>query len=109
MASAPTSPRKACSAEAGELHLLDVVPGQAGDIGVKEYKDLKGKRVAWVKAAPALNHNVTAFLAFAGLTWDDVQKVEFAGFGASWEGMTNNQVDAAFAISNSLVGSVRCV
>ena len=75
--------------------------GVAGDIGVKEYKDLKGKRVAWVKAAPALNHNVTAFLAFAGLTWDDVEKVEFAGFGASWEGMTNNQVDAAFAISNS--------
>lgn len=75
--------------------------GVAGDIGVKEYKDLKGKRVAWVKGAPALNHNVTAFLAFAGLTWADVEKVEFAGFGASWDGMTNNQVDAAFAITNS--------
>jgi uncharacterized protein len=75
--------------------------GVAGDIGVKELKDLKGKRVAWVKSAPALNHNVTAFLAFAGLTWDDVEKVEFAGFGASWEGMTNNQVDAAFAITVS--------
>lgn len=75
--------------------------GVAADIGVKEFKDLKGKRVAWVKAAPSLNHNVTAFLAFAGLTWNDVQKVEFAGFGASWEGMTNNQVDAAFAITNS--------
>lgn len=75
--------------------------GVAGDVGVKELKDLKGKRVAWVKSAPALNHNVTAFLAFAGLTWDDVEKVEFAGFGASWDGMTNNQVDAAFAITVS--------
>jgi uncharacterized protein len=75
--------------------------GVADDVGIKEFKDLKGKRVAWVKAAPSLNHNVTAFLAFAGLTWDDVTKVEFAGFGASWEGMTNNQVDAAFAITNS--------
>lgn len=75
--------------------------GVAADTGVKTMADLKGKRVAWVKSAPALNHNVTANLAFAGLTWDDVEKVEFAGFGASWEGMTNNQVDAAFAITVS--------
>ncbi len=75
--------------------------GVAADTGVKELKDLKGKRVAWVKSAPALNHNVTAFLAFAGLTWDDVEKVEFAGFGASWDGMAANQVDAAFAITVS--------
>src|SRR3546814_6175907 len=75
--------------------------GVAADVGVKEFKDLKGKRVAWVKGAPALNHNVTAFRAFAGLTWDDVEKVEFAGYGASWAGMTSNQVDAAFAITNS--------
>jgi len=81
--------------------------GVAADAGVKEYKDLRGKRVAWVVGAPALNHNITAFLAFADLTWDDVQKVEFSGFGASWEGMTNNQVDAAFAITNS--GSTNAV
>ena len=61
----------------------------------KEYKDLKGKRVAWVKGAPALNVNVTAYLAYAGLTWDDVVKVEFGGFGHSWAGMVNGQVDAA--------------
>lgn len=81
--------------------------GVAADAGVKEFKDLRGKRVAWVKSAPALNHNVTAILAFAGLTWDDVTKVEFAGFGASWEGMTNDQVDAAFAITVS--GSTKAV
>jgi TRAP transporter TAXI family solute receptor len=75
--------------------------GVAADTGVKTLADLKGKRVAWVKSAPALNHNVTAFLAFAGLTWDDVTKVEFAGFGASWDGMAANQVDAAFAITVS--------
>lgn len=75
--------------------------GVAADAGVTNYSDLKGKRVAWVKSASALNHNVTSFLAFGGLTWDDVEKVEFAGFGASWEGMTNDQVDAAFAITVS--------
>ncbi len=75
--------------------------GVAGDVGVKDYADLKGKRVAWVKGAPALNVNVTAYLAYAGLDWDDVQKVEFGGFGDSWKGMVNGQVDAAFASTNS--------
>lgn len=97
-----------------EVRLIMSSTGKAGlmvgvvdDIGVKTYADLKGKRVAWVKSASALNHNVTAFLAFADLTWDDVEKVEFAGFGASWEGMTNDQVDAAFAITVS--GSTKAV
>lgn len=80
---------------------INLAIGVAGDAGIKEYADLKGKRVAWVKGAPALNVNVTAYLAYAGLTWDDVQKVEFGGFADSWAGMVNNQVDAAFASTNS--------
>ncbi len=80
---------------------INLAIGVAGDAGVKDYKDLKGKRVAWVKGAPALNVNVTAYLAYAGLTWDDVVKVEFGGFSDSWAGMVNNQVDAAFASTNS--------
>ena len=75
--------------------------GVAGDAGVKEYADLKGKRVAWVKGAPALNVNNEAYLAYGGLTWDDVEKVEFGGFGASWKGLIEGQVDAAFASTNS--------
>jgi len=80
---------------------INLAVGVAGDAGVKEYADLKGKRVAWVKGAPALNVNVTAYLAYAGLTWDDVTKVEFGGFSDSWKGMVNGQVDAAFASTNS--------
>lgn len=75
--------------------------GVAGDIGVKSYSDLKGKRVAWVRGAPSLNVNTTAYLAYGGLTWDDVEKVEFGGFGESWKGLINGQVDAAFASTNS--------
>jgi TRAP transporter TAXI family solute receptor len=75
--------------------------GVAGDIGVERYSDLKGKRVAFVKGSPALNVNVQAYLAYAGLTWDDVTIVEFGGFGDSWKGLTNGQVDAAFASTNS--------
>ena len=65
------------------------------------YADLKGMRVAWVKGAPALNVNNQAYLAYGGLTWDDVEKVEFGGFGASWKGMIDGSVDAAFASTNS--------
>ena len=75
--------------------------GVAGDAGVKEYADLKGKRVAFVKGAPALNVNMEAYLAYGGLTWDDVEIVEFSGFGASWKGLVEDQVDAAFASTNS--------
>jgi uncharacterized protein len=73
----------------------------AGDAGVRTIADLKGKRVAWVIGSPALNQNITAMLAFANLTWDDVKKVEFGGFGAAMDGIINNQVDAAFTSSIS--------
>ncbi|HNR00380.1 MAG TPA: TAXI family TRAP transporter solute-binding subunit [Trueperaceae bacterium] len=73
----------------------------AGDVGIKTVADLKGKRVAWVIGAPSLNQNITAILAHANLTWDDVKKVEFGGFGAAMDGIVNNQVDAAFSSSIS--------
>jgi len=73
----------------------------AGDADVKTPADMKGKRVAWVIGAPALNQNITAILAFANLTWDDVQKVEFGGFGAAMDGVANNQADIAFTSSIS--------
>ncbi|GGE78892.1 TAXI family TRAP transporter solute-binding subunit [Stappia taiwanensis] len=72
--------------------------GVANDIGVKTLADLKGKRVARIKAAAALNYNTEALLASAGLTWDDVEVVEFSGFGDSWDGIISGKVDAAFAL-----------
>ena len=76
----------------------------AKDSGIKTAADLKGKRVAWVIGAPSLNQNITAILAFANLTWDDVKKVEFGGFGAAMDGVINGQADAAF--SSSISGKV---
>jgi len=75
--------------------LLTIVT--AKDAGIKTMKDLKGKRVAWVVGAPSLNQNITALLAFGGLTWADVTKVEFGGFGAAMDGIIANKVDAAFS------------
>jgi TRAP transporter TAXI family solute receptor len=71
--------------------------GVAKDAGVKEIKDLKGKRVGIVVGSPALNQNAFAILAFAGLTKNDVKLVEFSSYGAMWKGMLNNEVDAAIA------------
>ena len=73
----------------------------AKDSGVKTIADLKGKRVAWVIGAPSLNQNITALLAFANLTWDDVKRVDFGGFGAAMDGIINGQADAAFTSSIS--------
>ncbi len=75
--------------------LLTIVT--AKDANIVTAKDFKGKRVAWVVGAPSLNQNITALLAFANLTWNDVQKVEFGGFGQAMDGIVNNQVDAAFS------------
>ena len=71
--------------------------GVAKDTGVKEVKDLKGKRVGFVVGSPALNQNSLAILAFAGLKQSDVKSVEFSSYGAMWKGLINNDVDAAFA------------
>ena len=70
--------------------------GVAADTGVKELKDIKGKRVGFVVGSPALNQNSLAYLAFADLKQSDVKIVEFASYGAMWKGLINNDTDAAF-------------
>ena len=84
----------------------------AGDIGVKTPADLKGKRITWIKGAVAPNINATAHLAFGGLTWDDVEKVEVPGFKQAADALVNNQADAAWggtvsAAYNQLAASPR--
>ena len=73
-----------------------LVLGVAKDTGVKEVKDLKGKRVGFVVGSPALNQNALGIMAYGGLTKADVKIVEFASYGAMWKGILNNEVDAAF-------------
>lgn len=82
----------------GEIGLSVAV---AGDLGVESYADLKGKRVAYIAGAPGLNVNMEAYLAYAGLSWDDVERVDFGGYGASWSALIDGQVDAVFTSTNS--------
>ncbi|MFS4437476.1 TAXI family TRAP transporter solute-binding subunit [Paracoccaceae bacterium GXU_MW_L88] len=82
----------------GEIGLAVAV---AGDAGIKTPADMKGKRMAYVTGAPGLNLNIEAYLAHAGLTWDDVEIVEFGGYGASWTGLIEGQVDGVFTSTNA--------
>lgn len=73
----------------------------AADTGVTTFQELRGRRVPFVRAAPALNISMEAYLACGGLTWDDVVRVDFPGYDAMWEGVINGDVDAAFGTTVS--------
>lgn len=73
----------------------------AADTGVTTFAELRGRRVPFVRAAPALNVSMEAYLACGGLTWDDVERVDFPGYEAMWEGVINGDVDAAFGTTVS--------
>jgi TRAP transporter TAXI family solute receptor len=63
--------------------------------GVKTMAGLKGKKVGIVRGSPALTVGTEALLAFGNLTFDDVEVVEFGGYGAMWKGMQGGQIIAA--------------
>jgi TRAP transporter TAXI family solute receptor len=89
----------------GTMDCNGVSLGVAADTGLKEAKDLRGKRIGFVVGAPALNQNALAVLAYAGLTKADVKVVEFASYGAMWKGVINNDADAA--VGTSITGPAR--
>ncbi|AMD01202.1 TAXI family TRAP transporter solute-binding subunit [Halomonas chromatireducens] len=68
----------------------------AGDLGVETPADLKGKRIAYIRGDDALNKGTEAYLAFGGLTWDDVERVDFPGYARSFDGIIAGNVDASF-------------
>ncbi|CAN5658685.1 TAXI family TRAP transporter solute-binding subunit [soil metagenome] len=69
----------------------------AKDTGVREIKDLKGKRLGIVVGSPALTQGAVALIAFAGLTEKDVTLVQFSSNNAMWKGVINNEADAVLS------------
>ncbi|HEY9568058.1 MAG TPA: TAXI family TRAP transporter solute-binding subunit, partial [Thalassobaculum sp.] len=63
--------------------------------GIAEPKDLKGKRFAIARANSSVNIKVEPILAFAGLTWDDLELVEFPSYGATLKGLVEGKADCA--------------
>jgi TRAP transporter TAXI family solute receptor len=69
--------------------------------GIKTLYDLKGKKVPWSTGAPGINVPTTAALAFANLTWDDVQKIEFPNYTASMSALKDGTVDVCYGFSDA--------
>ncbi|WP_158232567.1 TAXI family TRAP transporter solute-binding subunit [Sporosarcina sp. P13] len=64
--------------------------------GIETIADLKGKKVPFIIGNSSVNIKLEATLAFADLTWDDVQKVELSDYGGQAEALKNGQVDIIF-------------
>jgi TRAP transporter TAXI family solute receptor len=73
----------------------------AADADILSVADMKGKRMTFVQGAPSLNNATAALLAYAELTWDDVERVEVGGYNASIDAILNNRADAAGGACNS--------
>ncbi|MCA0964869.1 TAXI family TRAP transporter solute-binding subunit [Salipiger bermudensis] len=73
----------------------------AADVGAQGVEDLRGKRVGFVRGNPALNIKTDAYLAFGGLTRDDVEQVWFGSYGALKDAIISNQLDAMGMVPTS--------
>jgi hypothetical protein len=73
----------------------------AKDTGVKEIADLKGKRVGFVKGNPSVNVKNAGYLAFGGLTPDDVEAVWFGSYGTMKDAILADQLDAMGSVTTS--------
>ncbi len=65
------------------------------DSGIANFEDLKGKKFPRITANPSVNNKLEAFLAYGGLTWDDVKVVE-VGYSDQPGALQNGKIDVLF-------------
>lgn len=75
--------------------------------GIKTLADLRGKRVSVGAPKSGTELNARAILAAAGLTYQDLGKVEYLPFGESVDLMKNRQLDATLQSAGLGVSSIR--
>jgi len=107
------------NAEAGFNNKLDKLRGLSGtynnyiqivanaDSGIKTLADLKGKRVSVGAARSGTELNARAVFKAAGLSYQDMAKIEYLPFGESVELMKNRQLDATLQSAGLGVASIR--
>jgi hypothetical protein len=66
----------------------------AASVNIKTPRDVKGKRMSWIPGNPGINLANKGALAFAGLTWSDVEKVIFPSYGSAMKGLIEGTNDA---------------
>lgn len=79
----------------------------SADSGIKTLADLKGKRLAVGAPKSGTELNARAVLRGAGLTYNDLAKVEYLPFGESVELMKNRQLDATLISAGLGVAALR--
>ncbi|MDX9699152.1 MAG: TAXI family TRAP transporter solute-binding subunit [Rhodocyclaceae bacterium] len=105
--------------EAGFKNKLDKLRGLAGiydnyiqivasaDSGIKTLADLKGKRVSVGAPRSGTELNARAIFKGAGMSYNDLGKVEYLPFGESVELIKNRQLDATLQSAGLGVASIR--
>jgi TRAP transporter TAXI family solute receptor len=79
----------------------------SADSGIKTLADLKGKRVSVGAARSGTELNAREIFKAAGLSYNDLAKVEYLPFGESVELMKNRQLDATLQSAGLGVASIR--
>ena len=67
----------------------------AADAGIETMADLKGERFAYVAGNPSINVKCDAFLAFAGITRDDLDAVMFPTYASAMSSLARGEADAS--------------
>jgi uncharacterized protein len=86
-------------------NFVQIVASQ--ESGIKTLADLKGKRVSVGAPKSGTELNARAILAAAGMSYDDLGKVEYLDFAQSVELMKNRQLDATLQSAGLGVASIR--
>ncbi len=77
------------------------------DSGIKTLEDLKGKSLSVGAPASGTELNARAIFAAAGMSYDDIGRVEYLPFAESVELMKNRQLDATLQSAGLGVASIR--
>ncbi|QSX37339.1 TAXI family TRAP transporter solute-binding subunit [Shewanella sedimentimangrovi] len=77
------------------------------DAGIKTLADLKGKRISVGAPKSGTELNARAILAAAGLSYQDMGKVEFLPYAESVELIKNRQLDATLQSSGLGMAAIR--
>jgi len=73
-----------------------------GNSDIYQASDLKGRKVAIMPPSPSCSILNEAYLAYAGLTWDDVESVVYPGPSEAYDAVIKKRIDATwFNVSGS--------
>lgn len=78
----------------------------AKDAGIKNFADLKGKRVGVGAPGSGVEGDVQAIFKVTGLTYKDLRKADFLDFAATASRFKDNQIDAGFVVAGYPVAAI---